>query len=51
MVYDRDASISEIAEKLGKSKQVVYKTIKRGSVDKIIKFLDAHLLLVGMRFF
>ncbi|WP_075175725.1 hypothetical protein [Acinetobacter indicus] len=51
IVYDRDASISEIAEKLGKSKQVVYKTIKRGSVDKIIKFLDAHLSLVGMRFF
>ena len=51
IVYDRDASISEIAEKLGKSKQVVYKTIKRGSVDKIVKFLDAHLSLVGIRFF
>ncbi|MFW8092012.1 winged helix-turn-helix transcriptional regulator, partial [Klebsiella pneumoniae] len=51
IVYDRDASISEIAERLGKSKQVVYKTIKRGAVDKIIKFLDAHLSLLGMRFF
>ncbi len=51
ILYDRSRSISTIAEKLGKSKQVVYKTMKRGGVDKIIKFLDANYSLSGTKFF
>ncbi|MDP0886234.1 hypothetical protein, partial [Klebsiella pneumoniae] len=49
IVYDRDASIYEIAERLGKSKEVVYNDIKRGAVEKIIKSLGGHISMVGLK--
>lgn len=38
--YNIDDNIPLISEKLGKVKQVVYKTMKRGGVDKVMEFLE-----------
>lgn len=51
LIYDRNKSIHSISKKLGKSKQAIYKAMKRGGVDKIIKFLDVNFNLSGIRFF
>jgi len=51
VIYDRDFNIYSIAEKLGKSKQVIYKTMKRGGIDRVIKFLDVNHSLSVLRFF
>jgi len=51
LVYNRDKSVSSLSLELGKSKQAVYKTIKRGGVDKIMTFLDVNFNLSSVRFF
>lgn len=49
IIYRRDYNINSVADKLGKSKQVIYKTMKRGSVDSVIKFLDVNYSLSTLR--